>query len=157
MLAAASPPEPRVEVLEETPGRASFRVTYALPETVRETVTVDSSGVTMESVVEGARSLRVYYPMLVFDGEERTAIRLEGNAVTLALRGGAVRFRVIEPAGARLERTGKELAHRNGMIEPVFAGVAGNRAVYRIEGLPPGAAARAAQRPGTAPLGKGKP
>jgi hypothetical protein len=75
--------------------------------------------------------------MLVYDGLERTAIRLENSAALLYLRDGGVRFEVLEPPGTRLQRSGTELGHRSGMVEPAFADVDGSRVVYRISGAGP--------------------
>lgn len=143
-LAELSPATPKVEILSETPAKAAFRVTYeglkgrgeqGAGVTLTETVTVEPAGVTVADELSGAgvKGLRVNYPMLVFDGLEKTDIQMQGNAVTLRLAGSGVKFAVTEPAGAVLRRTGKELGHRNGMVEPLYAEIAGLRASYRIE------------------------
>jgi hypothetical protein len=147
-LAEMSPDEPRIEILSEGPDKAAFAVDYAAQRTragdvllvhVREVVTVRPGHVTVESSVsgDGVRGMRVTYPMLVYDGLERTAIRLENSAALLYLRDGGVRFEVLEPPGTRLQRSGTELGHRSGMVEPAFADVDGSRVVYRISGAGP--------------------
>jgi hypothetical protein len=84
---------------------------------------------------EGIDGLRIYFPMLVFDGLERSVVELSANSAVLRLRDGGVRFKLLKPAGARLRGTGRELGHRNGVVEPLFAQVRGNRAVFSISGV----------------------
>ena len=76
----------------------------------------------------------MYYPMLVFDGLEETKVQLAGNAVTLTLWDGSIRYEVLEPAGVELKRAGTRLDHRNGQVEAAYADIKGLRAVYRIGG-----------------------
>ena len=78
--------------------------------------------------------MRVYYPMLIFDGLEEAKVKMARNSVTLALRDGTVRFEVLEPSGVKLQRTGQRLDFRNGEAEAACAEIRGLRAVYRITG-----------------------
>ena len=60
---------------------------------------------------------------------------LAGRGVTLRLAGAGVRFEVVEPASAVLKRSGRQLKHRNGIVEPISAEFKGTRAVYRISAI----------------------
>lgn len=128
---AASRDTPQVEVLEESPALVCFRVTYP---NVVQTITVDRGGVTVEDLVtaENADAMRVTFPMLVFDGANRTAVKMKNNAITLTLADKSVNFAIIEPKAVELQRSGKELKHRNGMIEAAVGEITGKRMVYRI-------------------------
>lgn len=130
-LAECAGPAREITVVEQSPGRARFRVAY--PEVVQD-ITLDPEGVTVEDRVtlEGVDAVRVWYPMLVFDGLEKTAVRLEGASATLGLDGREMRFEVLEPKGPAIQRAGCELKHRNGMVQPVFVEAAGTHLVYRI-------------------------
>ncbi len=121
----------KVTVLEETPQRVRFEVAYA---GVSQILTVDDRGVTIEDRVDldDSDAMRVYYPMLVSDGKGETQVEMEQNAVTLTLAGKSVTFEILEPAGATLQRTGKQLKHRNGLVEAVYAESTGKRMRYRI-------------------------
>ncbi len=121
----------KVRVLGETPQRVQFRVSYS---GVSQTVTVDRTGVTVadEITVDRVDAIRVYYPMLVFDGKDRTKVVMDKNTVKLTLAGKSVRFTVIEPRGVTLQRGAKQLKHRNGMVTEAFAETTGKRLVYRI-------------------------
>jgi len=121
----------KVTVLEETAQRAGFRVSYA---GVRQTITVDQTGVSVEDeiTIDGVDAIRVYYPMLVFDGRDKTKVVMNRNTVKLSLAGKSVKFTVTEPKGAILQRSGKQLKHRNGMAEAAFAEATGKRLTYRI-------------------------
>ncbi|MFH1918512.1 MAG: hypothetical protein ABIP48_01310 [Planctomycetota bacterium] len=137
-LAAMSPREPTVEILEETPAKVRFRVAYSLetPNATQlvETITVEPSGVTVEDQITGdaVRAMRVTYPMLVFDGLAHTKVDLRGNRLALELDDLGAAFEIIEPEGVELKRTGQTYAHRNGQVEQVEADIPGHRAVYRI-------------------------
>ena len=130
-LAEISQITPKVEVLEETPHLVRFRVSY--PEVI-QTIMIDHAGVMIEDAVtaKDIDAMRVYYPMLVFDGERKTEVAMKGNTVKLTLANKSVNFTVLDPETAQLQRSGQELNHRNGIIEPVFAEMAGNRIVYHI-------------------------
>ena len=125
-----------VEVLEQNTAKVRFRVTHEGPfdgaSKVTETITVEPSGVTVEDSVEGVTGIRVYYPMLVFDGLEDTKVDVQARSATLHLWDGGVRFDLLEPSDAKLKRTGVRLEGRNGLMEGLYADVKGSRASYRI-------------------------
>jgi hypothetical protein len=102
---------------------------------VVQTLTVDRGGVTVEDVVTDAdaSAVRVTFPMLVFDGENRTDVAM-GKCRDPELAGKGVRFTVVEPQGVTLKRSGKQLKHRNGMVEAAIGEIPGKRMVYRITG-----------------------
>lgn len=131
----ASPPA--VRVLEESPTRVRFEVLFTGEfdgaTAVRETITIERSGVTLDDVVEGpVQAMRVYWPMLVHDGLEGARIEIQGGGIRSTLRDGAALFTVLEPMGTTPQRSGIRLDHRNGVVEPVFAEAAGHRMRCRI-------------------------
>jgi hypothetical protein len=131
---------PTVTILEQTPERASFRVSYNIDSSsvLHETVVVDPAGVSVIDSVAGGgiNGLRVYYPMLITDGADTTTVQLSGNAVTLGLKGRGARFSVVRPANAVLARTNSPRNHRNGRAELAYADVAGRVAEYRVTAWP---------------------
>jgi hypothetical protein len=131
---------PDVEILEETPERASFKLTYGLSggATLHETVVVEPRGVTVtDSLVGGNHSaIRAYYPMLRTDGEEETEISLSGNQVTVEFRDKGVRFKVNRPEDVTLKRTNVVRNHRNGKCEAVYAEVPGRVVEYYVSAWP---------------------
>jgi hypothetical protein len=142
-LAEMSPPEAAVEVLEEGIDTAAFRVTYkdlkVKEETgpgvrLAETVTVKPDRVTIQDeILDGpVTALRINYPMLIFDGQKKTRVRMMGNTLGMELEGKRMRLTLSQPSGVILKRTGKELGHRNGIVEPVFGEIQGLKAVYII-------------------------
>ena len=144
-LAELSPKPPMVEILEQQPARASFRVTYDCSATnagaarvqLSQTLVVEPDGVTVTDEITGdATRMRVTWPMLVSDGATATQVKLEGNAASLKLGGRGNRFTLLKPAGVILSRSGKPLNHRNGVVEVATAEFAGKRAEYRIAALP---------------------
>ena len=128
---ARSGNKPKVEVFDQSPERASFRVTY--PQVV-QTLTVDRDGVTVEDTITDAdaSAVRVTFPMLVFDGENKTDIVMKENSVRLKLAGKGVQFSVLEPQGVTLKRVGEQLKHRNGIVEAAVGEIPGKRVVYRL-------------------------
>lgn len=142
-LAETSPPAPRVDIVEEKPDQVVFRVTFSELRvkgragpgiTVMEAITVEPAGVTVRDEITSSsvKSLRISYPMLVFDGLQKTQIRMNGNTLEMSMDGKGVQFEFLQPAGATLQRSGKELNHRNGTVEPVYGDVPGRTAVYEI-------------------------
>jgi len=121
----------KVTVMEETPKRVQFKVSYT---GVSQTITIDQTGVTVEDEItkDGVEAIRVYFPILVFDGKDKTKVVMEKNTVKLSLAGKSVKFTVMGPRGVTLQRSGKQLKHRNGMVEAAFAETTGKRLVYRI-------------------------
>jgi hypothetical protein len=71
---------PDVEILEETPERASFKVTYDISrsEKLHETIIVEPGGVTVIDTIRGGSRdrMRVFYPVLLTDGEDKTVVRV---------------------------------------------------------------------------------
>jgi hypothetical protein len=129
---------PSVQVLEENADKVRFLVTYTGDfdgvTRITETITVEPSGVTVEDELAGdIRAMRVMYPMLVTDGMEEAKIDLAGDSVTLSLWDGKIRYRLLEPSGIELKRTGVRLMHRNGEVEALYGDIPALRAVYRIE------------------------
>jgi hypothetical protein len=85
-LAEMSPPAPQVDIVEEKPERVVFRVTYSELRakgqagpgvSLTETLTVEPSGVTVQDEISGGsvKALRISYPMLIFDGLQKTRPR----------------------------------------------------------------------------------
>jgi hypothetical protein len=144
-MAELSPKPPVVEILEQQPARAAFRVTYDCSATnaatsrlqLSQTIAVEPSGVTVTDELTGSgERMRITWPMLVSDGAASTQVEMSGNSASLKLDGRGNRFSVLEPAGVILSRSGKPLSHRNGLVEAATAEFAGKRAVYRIAALP---------------------
>ncbi len=59
----------------------------------------------------------------------------KGSCATLELEGHGVQYEVVAPAGVKLERLGKRVKCRNGMVEPFYADVKGLKMVYVIRSL----------------------
>jgi hypothetical protein len=131
---------PTVTILEQTPERASFRVSYAIDSgsTLHETVIVTPSGVNVTDSVTGGgiTNLRMYYPILVSDGEQTSTVQLAGNAVTLGLRGKGVRYSVLRPEATTLVRSYVERNHRNGRADLVFGTAVSRVTEYRVTAWP---------------------
>ena len=140
-LADYDPDPPKVEVLEETPSKVRYKLTFTGDfdgaASIAETITIEPKGVTVEDVLEGGgiKQMRVYYPMLVFDGLEEAKVELDKNSVTLTQWDGSIRCELLKPSGSELKRTGVRLDHRNGQVEAVYADIKGLKAVYQI-GMP---------------------
>lgn len=101
---------------------------------VSEIFTITPNEILVEDTVEGAgvSQLRIYYPMLIFDGESMSDIQMDRNSLRLKLRGKGICVEALEPSGAKLIRSGQKLHHRNGIVEPVYWDVDGTTARYRI-------------------------
>lgn len=130
-------PEIKIDIREETPDKVSFEVSYtgdfAGLSKISQQITIDSQGVLVNDNLTGdIKSMRVYYPMLVFDGEENTRIDMKSNNLDLFLRDGGVDFKAIYPENSILKRSGNRISYRNGFAEAAYFDVQGKKAVYRI-------------------------
>lgn len=129
---------PTITLLEQTPERASFRASYSIDSgsILYETVLVEPGGVTVTDSVAGGgiNGLRIYYPMLRTDGEQQSTVQVNGNAVTLGLRGKGVQFSMLRP-NVNLVRTNILRNHRNGQCELIQADV-GRVAQYQVTAWP---------------------
>ncbi len=160
--------KPTVEILGSTTAQVRVKVTYRIvdnqtgtrvdvtPDNVRsqreadasaentlqvsETFTVKPDAVLVENTVEGgdALQLRIYYPMLVFDGLNETDVQIDHNSVCLWLQDKGIRLEAVKPSGIGLVRSGQKLNHRNGIVEPVYWDVNGTTAHYRITAIKEG-------------------
>jgi hypothetical protein len=140
-LADYSPTNPpSVRILKESPREVSFEVLYTGDfngaTRIRQIITVSRDGVKIEDRIDGPDRMRIYYPMLVFDGIEHARVNLDGPAAVIQLRGSAVEFSIQSPSDATLNRAGSMLDFRNGQAEPLFADIQGTRTVYRIRSVP---------------------
>ena len=124
-------PAKKVLVIEEKEERVRLKIFYA---DVIQSITINPDGIMVEDrfTGEGIEAIRVDYPMLVFDGKEEAGITMDGNSVRLGFADESVQFSVVLPEGVTLQRSGKQLNHRNGRVEAAFAETTGRRLVYRI-------------------------
>ena len=137
---------PAVEVLREAPHEVVVRVSHGdLPAgtggvvRLNSTYTVRRDGVTVEESVAGdVDAMRIEWPMLVSDGRDRTDVRMKDHAVEARLGGRGVRFTVLNPYGMTLRREGREIPHRNGIVDTVFAETPTRRIVWSLTAVPQG-------------------
>ena len=106
---------------------------------ISEIFTIKPDEVLVENSVQGAgvSKLRIYYPMLIFDGESETDVQVDRDSVSLKLRGKGVRLESLSASDTGLVRSRQKLNHRNGIVEPVYWDVNGTTARYRISPIRP--------------------
>jgi hypothetical protein len=129
---------PMITVLKESPEESSFELLFKLEGVdVRQTIVVNMDGVTITDQVEGTdvKAMRVVYPMLAFDGLDKTDIQLGEKSAQLKLHGKGVEFTMLSPDQVTLKRSEKQYMHANGMIEPLTVEFSGNKAVYNIQAI----------------------
>jgi len=128
---------PDVEVLQESPDQTKLTLTYMLKDSDRsltELITVKPDQVIIEDSIsgKGIEQLRVYYPMLVFNGKDKTKIQMGQKRLRMQLEKKSVNFEILNSDESKLVRTGQTLKHRNGLVEPLYFDVDGQSAKYRI-------------------------
>ena len=133
---------PEIEVLEEAVNLTKLKITYKIKAksgdksdiTLTETITVKPNEVLIEDQVSGrgADQLRVYYPMLVSNGEDETEIQMDQKKLRMQLEQKSVSLEILNSLESTLIRTGQTLKHRNGLVEPVYFDANGLSAQYRI-------------------------
>ncbi len=129
--------EPKVLVLEETSNQTKLKITHKIKNpdvTLTELITVKPNEVLVEDRIEAGdvSQLRIYYPLLIFDGINETEIKMDKHSVRLTLDGKSQTFEATHSSKAKLIRSGQKLKHRNGLVEPVYFDVDGTTARYRI-------------------------
>jgi hypothetical protein len=129
-------PQPTITINSETLASVSFTVRYpswngAL---VSEVMTLNNTGLTGKSTVNGAgiSSIRLYYPMLQFDGLENTVVALSNNTVKMNLRKDSLQFSVVSPSGVQLKRAPYTKMSWNGQMQPLYADIAARGVIYKI-------------------------
>jgi hypothetical protein len=128
----------QVSVRKEKPDLVAFDVTFNWRDVaVTEKLRLGAEGLRVEDELIGKNvaAMRVYYPMLVFNGLKETGINISDSRATLEMDGRGVQYKIIEPVDTRLERLGRRLKSRNGMVEPLYADVKGMKASYFIRSI----------------------
>ena len=128
----------QVSIQEEKPDLVAFNVTFNWQDVaVTEKLRLGAEGLRVEAELVGKDvvAMRVYYPMLVFDGLKDTVINIRDSRAMLEMDGRGVQYEILEPADTKLKRLGRRLKSRNGMIEPLYADVKGTKATYLIRAI----------------------
>jgi rhamnogalacturonyl hydrolase YesR len=128
---------PEVEVLQETLNQTKLKITYKIKEsdiTLTELITVKPNEVIVADKISGKDidQLRIYYPMLTFNGKDETKIQMDRKTLRMQLEKKSINFEILNSSESKLTRTGQTLKHRNGLVEPVYFDANGLNAQYRI-------------------------
>jgi len=115
-----------VEICQDTFEQVAFKAGD-------EFLTVNRDGVT----VENSSTNRVAFPMLVFNGREKTDVQITNNIVNLKLEGKGVQVEITRPREASWKRSGEVIKHRNGEVERATAATEQKGITYIIHALHP--------------------
>lgn len=132
-------PEIKVTIKEQTLQKESFEVAYignfGGVSRITQQFTINEKGLIVKDNLQGeVQSMRVYYPMLVDDGEEMTRVNMTNNKVSLSLRDGDITFEALSPRKSVMKRSGISLYCRNGYAEAAYFDVPGKEAEYKVTG-----------------------
>ncbi len=132
-------PEIKVTIKEQTLQKVSFEVAYignfGGVSRITKQFTINEKGLIVKDNLQGeVQSMRVYYPMLVDDGEEMTRVNMTNNKVSLSLRDGDITFEALSPRKSVMKRSGISLYCRNGYAEAAYFDVPGKEAEYKVTG-----------------------
>ena len=132
-------PEIKVTIKEQTLQKVSFEVAYignfGGVSRITQQFTINEKGLIVKDNLQGeVQSMRVYYPMLVDDGEEMTRVNMTNNKVSLSLRDGDITFEALSPRKSVMKRSGISLYFRNGYAEAAYFDVPGKEAEYKVTG-----------------------
>ncbi len=119
----------KYELIEEKQDEASVMVrlgcTLLNGAELEESCTVSENGVRIEA--QGKGEVAVFFPVFLFDGQNRTRIHKEKNCITVQYRGWKCSYKT----DARLIDLDREYANRNGHYK-AFAAVCSERAALEI-------------------------
>lgn len=130
-------PQIKVTIKEQTRKRVRFEIAYignfnGVSQITQQFI-IDEKGIIVKDHLQGdIQSMRVYYPMLVDDGEETTHVDMAKNKVNLSLCNGKTTFEALYPRKSLMKRTGISLYCRNGYAEAAYFDVNGKEAEYRV-------------------------
>lgn len=132
-------PEIKVTIKEQTLQKVSFEVAYignfGGVSRITQQFIINEKGLIVKDNLQGeVQSMRVYYPMLVDDGEEMTRVNMTNNKVSLSLRDGDITFEALSPRKSVMKRSGISLYCRNGYAEAAYFDVPGKEAEYKVTG-----------------------
>jgi len=114
-LAGEQPRAADVEILEESPSRAAFRVRYDADRQVVEEYVLTPEGLEVSASV-GAGPVRLTVPLIVTDGEATSSVREEAHAFVMEYRGITLRVEVLDE-DATCGRLGVQAPNRNGIYD----------------------------------------
>lgn len=128
---------PEIKVLEESLTQTMLKITYKIKEsevTLTERITVKPHEVLVADQLSGKNinQLRIYYPMLVFNGKDKTKTQMDQKTLRMQLEQKNVSFEILNSPESTLTRTGQILKHRNGLVEMVYFDTNEKIAQYRI-------------------------
>jgi hypothetical protein len=128
---------PEVRVLQESSNQIKLKIIYKIKKpdvTLTELITVKPNEVIVADKIsgKGIDQLRIYYPMLISNGRDKTKIQMDRKTLRMQLETKSVSFEILNSKESKLTRTGQTLKHRNGLVEPVYFDVNGQSAQYRI-------------------------
>ncbi|MBW3624708.1 MAG: hypothetical protein KY468_14990 [Armatimonadetes bacterium] len=127
----------RVKVQHTQPNHVRFSVVYTVSSpvlsSVTETYDLTPERVRVTSEIAGsAERTQVRFPALVFDGKRVSAVEVNGNEARVRLGESIQTFRVEEPKGVVLRRSGRRIPCRNGFLEPIEGEARTSRWVYTL-------------------------
>ncbi|MEA2736140.1 MAG: hypothetical protein QOE14_2591 [Humisphaera sp.] len=124
-----NPNEPIVKnaeliVADEKSDRVAFTVKYELAgegaRPVEESFVITKDGVGATSAIRGDAPLaatRALFPALVNDGANDVETSANANKLTVRRPGGALTWKIVEPANVALQLTGPRVATHNGCVQ----------------------------------------
>ncbi|MBN2729931.1 MAG: hypothetical protein JXR53_11970 [Bacteroidales bacterium] len=130
-------PEINLRLIYQKPEKVKFEIIYkgefSGVQRISQKISITKKDIIIEDFLSGKlNSMRVYYPMLIDDGLEKTRVEIKKTGLYLHARDGRIWFRILSPNNCNIERSGKVYSYRNGFAEPAFFNVKGHRAKYKI-------------------------
>lgn len=123
------------KILEESKKRVAFQVRYDMSEgvSVVETISIEDNTVKVKSELVGISGVKkLTWPLLVFDGKDKTKVSQSENAISLEAGTNSIQLSVLGETKTEITIPETEYNHRNGIAKVAEFTFAGKEIEYVI-------------------------
>ena len=129
-------PQIQTKIIKQSPQEVQFKIIYNgnfnNVTQISQCISIDKSGISICDSLKGdIQRLRIYYPMLIDDGMEKTKIDIKKHRMILQNRDGGICFQAVNPS-AFIKRKNKKFYYRNGYADVAYFDSNKNIAKYKI-------------------------
>lgn len=129
-------PKIQTKIIKQSPQEVQFKIIYNgnfnNVTQISQCISIDKSGISICDSLKGdIQRLRIYYPMLIDDGMEKTKIDIKKHRMILQNRDGGICFQAVNPS-AFIKRKNKKFYYRNGYADVAYFDSNKNIAKYKI-------------------------
>ena len=143
-LAAQQLKPENLKVCYETADSVMFLIHYKIENkgtlsnavSITETIGIKNNTITVKEKIEGVKGRKRFtWPMLTFDGENKTDINLQSSSASLVLEGKGVKLSVTKGKGIKIYQGNTTYTHRNGIAVPLYVDFEGDQVTLQFRAM----------------------